>query len=164
MASKLRSTDSRRGAWHNVPILSSRSGCDLLAQKGDAAWDEIVPKYDEFSTREFLEQAGLSEGAIELFGILSNNEARMNYSFGEYFRSEVEHGFSHMVQIKGGTFTSREDGKLKRTSAGHYTSQVTVTLPSGWHGAFRYASCFRASPGSGMGDPHQSCPHLRLKF
>ena len=76
---------------------------DLIAQKGEAAWDEIVPKYDEFSTREFLEQAGLSEGAIELFGILSNNEARMNYSFVEYFRSEVEHGFSHMVQIKGGT-------------------------------------------------------------
>ena len=76
---------------------------DLLAQKGPAAWDEIVPKYDEFSTREFLEQAGLSEGAIELFGIMSNNEARMNYSFVEYFRSEVEHGFSHMVQIKGGT-------------------------------------------------------------
>jgi monoamine oxidase len=76
---------------------------DLLAQKGEAAWDEIVPKYDEFSTREFLEQAGLSEGVIELFGILSNNESRMNYSFVEYFRSEVEHGFSHMVQINGGT-------------------------------------------------------------
>jgi len=75
----------------------------LLEKKGEAAWDEIVPKYDEFSTREFLQQAGLSEGAIELFGILSNNEARMNYSFIEYFRSEVEHGFSHMVQIKGGT-------------------------------------------------------------
>jgi len=76
---------------------------ELLAQKGESAWDEIVPKYDEFSTREFLEQAGLSEGVIELFGILSNNESRMNYSFVEYFRSEVEHGFSHMVQIKGGT-------------------------------------------------------------
>ncbi len=76
---------------------------DLLDKKGEAAWDEIVRKYDEFSTREFLEQAGLSEGAIEMFGILSNNEARMNYSFIEYFRSEVEHGFSHMVQIKGGS-------------------------------------------------------------
>jgi monoamine oxidase len=76
---------------------------ELLKEKGEAAWDEIVPQYDELSTREFLLQAGLSEGAIELFGILSNNEARMNYSFIEYLRSEVEHGFSHMVQIKGGT-------------------------------------------------------------
>jgi len=76
---------------------------ELLSNKGEAAWDEIVAKYDEFSTREFLTRAGLSEGVIELFGILSNNESRMNYSFVEYFRSEVEHGFSHMVQIKGGT-------------------------------------------------------------
>jgi monoamine oxidase len=76
---------------------------DLLTKKGEAAWDEIVAKYDEFSTREFLEQAGWSEGLIELFGILSNNEARMNYSFVEYFRSEMEHGFHSLVQIKGGT-------------------------------------------------------------
>ncbi len=58
----------------------------------------------------------------------------------------------------------RESGKLRRTSAGHYTSQVTVTLPTGWNGAFRFASCFRSSPGSGMGDPGQSCPRLRLQF
>ena len=48
--------------------------------------------------------------------------------------------------------------------AGRYTSHVTVTLPSSWNGAFRYASCFRASAGSGMGDPDQSCPKLKLQF
>ncbi|MDA0183462.1 hypothetical protein OJ997_24345 [Solirubrobacter phytolaccae] len=58
----------------------------------------------------------------------------------------------------------RRTGELKRVKAGRYTSQVTVTLPSGWNGAFRYASCFRASTGSGMGDPNQSCPKLRLQF
>jgi hypothetical protein len=58
----------------------------------------------------------------------------------------------------------RETGKLKRTKAGKYTSQVDVTLPQSWHGAFRYASCFRPSPGSGMGDPDASCPRLRLAF
>lgn len=58
----------------------------------------------------------------------------------------------------------RRTGELKRVKAGRYTSQVTVTLPSSWNGAFRYASCFRASPGSGMGDPGQSCPKLRLQF
>lgn len=58
----------------------------------------------------------------------------------------------------------RRTGELKRVSAGRYTSQVTVTLPSSWNGAFRYASCFRASTGSGMGDPSQSCPKLRLEF
>lgn len=58
----------------------------------------------------------------------------------------------------------RRTGELERVKAGRYTSQVTVTLPSGWNGAFRYASCFRASAGSGMGDPAQSCPKLRLQF
>jgi hypothetical protein len=58
----------------------------------------------------------------------------------------------------------RKTGKLKRVRAGKYTSSVTVRLPASWNGAFRYASCFRASTGSGMGDPGQSCPHLRLAF
>jgi hypothetical protein len=58
----------------------------------------------------------------------------------------------------------RETGKLKRVRAGKYTSSVTITLPTSWNGAFRYASCFRSSTGSGMGDPGQSCPHLRLAF
>ena len=58
----------------------------------------------------------------------------------------------------------RRTGNLKHVRAGRYTSHVTVTLPSSWNGAFRYASCFRASVGSGMGDPDQSCPKLALRF
>jgi hypothetical protein len=58
----------------------------------------------------------------------------------------------------------RQAGELKFTSRGHYTSQVTVTLPASWHGAFRYASCFRPSAGAGMGDPGASCPKLKLAF
>ena len=58
----------------------------------------------------------------------------------------------------------RRSGKVERTKAGRYTSQVDVTLPDAWHGAFRYASCFRASPGTGMGDPGAKCPKLRLTF
>ena len=60
--------------------------------------------------------------------------------------------------------TLRRTGKLKRVRAGKYTSHVTVTLPSSWDGEFRFASCFRASKGSGMGSPRQSCPHLRYSF
>jgi hypothetical protein len=60
--------------------------------------------------------------------------------------------------------SKRVVAELERTSAGRYTSVATVQLPAGWHGAFRYASCFRASAGSGMGDPRQSCPRLRLAF
>jgi hypothetical protein len=58
----------------------------------------------------------------------------------------------------------RETGKVKRTKRGRYTSQVTVELPARWKGEFRYASCFRPSPKTGMGDPRATCPKLRLRF
>jgi hypothetical protein len=58
----------------------------------------------------------------------------------------------------------RKSAKVERIKAGRYTSQVDVTLPSGWHGAFRYASCFRPSPSTGMGDPDAKCPKLHLAF
>jgi hypothetical protein len=58
----------------------------------------------------------------------------------------------------------RETGKVRRTKAGRFTSHVDVTLPASWHGAFRYASCFRPSPGTGMGDPAAKCPKLKLAF
>jgi hypothetical protein len=58
----------------------------------------------------------------------------------------------------------RESAKVERTKAGRYLSKTDVTLPAGWHGAFRYASCFRPSKGTGMGDPDAKCPKLRLAF
>jgi len=58
----------------------------------------------------------------------------------------------------------RKTAKVERAKAGRYTSQVDVTLPASWHGAFRYASCFRGSKGAGMGNPRQRCPRLRLRF
>lgn len=58
----------------------------------------------------------------------------------------------------------RVSGKVKRTSAGRYTSMVTVTLPARWKGEFRFGTCFRTSPGSGMGDPAATCPKKHLTF
>ena len=69
-------------------------GCDPAAaakcceSEGEAAWDEIVSKYDQYSTREFLEASGWSEGAIEMYGLLANQEAVMNSSFLEVFRED----------------------------------------------------------------------------
>jgi hypothetical protein len=54
--------------------------------------------------------------------------------------------------------------ETERVRAGRYTAITTFRVPASWEGAFRYASCFRASPRSGMGDPEQSCPKLRLRF
>ena len=54
-------------------------------------------------------------------------------------------------------------GKLKRVRPGRYSSSAVVRLPAAWHGRFRYASCFRYTPGSGMGNPRAGCPR-RFRF
>jgi hypothetical protein len=48
--------------------------------------------------------------------------------------------------------------KLERIRAGHYRSSAVVRLPASWNGRFRYASCFRYTGGSGMGNPRAGCP------
>ena len=54
-------------------------------------------------------------------------------------------------------------GKLERIRAGRYRSTAIVRLPERWNGRFRYASCFRYTGGSGMGNPRASCPR-RFRF
>lgn len=73
-----------------------------LAEGGDEAWAAIVAECDDLSTREFLERAGWSEGAIEMFGLLANQEASMNASFLELFREEAGNFYQDMCQIAGG--------------------------------------------------------------
>jgi hypothetical protein len=63
-----------------------------------------------------------------------------------------------------GKASKRVSAKTKRTSAGHYTATATVHLPSAWHGRFRFGSCFRTTPRSGMGEPSATCPKLHLRF
>jgi hypothetical protein len=54
-------------------------------------------------------------------------------------------------------------GEVERIRAGRYRSTAVVRLPAAWNGRFRYASCFRYTGGSGMGNPRASCPR-RFKF
>ena len=75
---------------------------DRVARQGDDAWAEIVDRYDDHSTREFLEERGWSEAAIELFGLLMNQESLMNTSFLELLREEVGRCYVDMVRIDGG--------------------------------------------------------------
>jgi len=74
----------------------------LLDAQGDAAWPEIVANYDRYSTREFLEAAGWSEGAIEMFGLLADQEALMNASFLELLREDAGNYYTNMVEVDGG--------------------------------------------------------------
>ena len=75
----------------------------MLEKDGDAAWAEIVSRYDQYSTREFLEQSGWSEGMIEMFGLLANQESVMNSSFLELFREDSGNYYTNMLEIQGGT-------------------------------------------------------------
>lgn len=78
-----------------------------LAQKvereGQVAWDEITADHDRYSVREFLEEVqAWSEGAIERFGLIFNQEALMNSSFMELLREELGACYTDMIQIDGG--------------------------------------------------------------
>ncbi len=76
---------------------------EMVAARGEQAWDEIVAKWDHHSTREFLEEKKWSEGAMELFGLMENQEANMNFSFVELLREDVGEFYTNLSQIKGGT-------------------------------------------------------------
>jgi monoamine oxidase len=74
----------------------------LLEAQGPAAWTEIVATYDQYSTREFLELNKWSEGAIEMFGLLADQEALMNASFLELLREDTGNYYTDMIALAGG--------------------------------------------------------------
>ncbi len=74
-----------------------------VQEHGDDAWPDIATEYDQYCVREFLELRGWSEGAIEMFGLLFNQEALMNSSFLELLREELGSYYTDLVYIDGGT-------------------------------------------------------------
>ncbi len=75
---------------------------ERLAESQTTAWDEIVSEYDRYSTREFLEANNWSEAAIEMFGLLADQEALMNSSFLELLREEAGRYYTDMIELVGG--------------------------------------------------------------
>jgi monoamine oxidase len=67
-----------------------------------ASWGEVAVEHDEMSVREFLDSRGWSERDIELFGLLSQQEALMNSSFLELLREECGGYYTDLVEIDGG--------------------------------------------------------------
>jgi hypothetical protein len=53
--------------------------------------------------------------------------------------------------------------KPRRVGRGRFRATATVKIPRSWNGRFRYASCFRYSEGSGLGNPRATCPK-RYRF
>jgi len=69
---------------------------------GQESLDELLHQYDQYSTREFLVMRGFSEGALELYGVMSFREANMNAAVVEQLREIVGRSFEDMQEIAGG--------------------------------------------------------------
>jgi monoamine oxidase len=73
-----------------------------LEAEGPKAWESILRQYDRYSTRGFLELHHWSEEAITLFGLVNNQQARLNNSVVSLLRETLTGSFQDLVEIKGG--------------------------------------------------------------
>ena len=62
------------------------------------------------------------------------------------------------------TSTINRHARTRRVRAGRFQARVTVAIPAAWRGRFRFAACYRYTPGSGLGDPKISCPRSGYRF
>ena len=74
----------------------------MVEQEGQAAWLEIVRKYDQFSLYEFLREKGWSEGAIEYYAVMNFLEADMHNAVVEILREDIGKAYVDMQEIAGG--------------------------------------------------------------
>ena len=74
----------------------------LLERDGDAAWEEIARRYDQYSLYEFLKSKGFSEQAIEYFAIMNFVESDLNNAVLELLREDLGKAYMDMLEIVGG--------------------------------------------------------------
>ena len=82
--------------------------------------DGLLREFDQYSIREFLTMRGFSEGALELYGVMSFREANMNAAVIEQLREIVGRSFEDMQEIAGGMDLlpqARSTSSSRRTSA-----------------------------------------------
>jgi monoamine oxidase len=75
---------------------------NLLERDGDAAWEEISRRYDQYSLYEFLKSKGFSEQAIEYFAIMNFVESDLNNAVLELLREDLGKAYTDMQEIVGG--------------------------------------------------------------
>jgi monoamine oxidase len=75
---------------------------DQYEQGGQDSLDDLLRSYDQYSIREFLQMRGFSEGALELYGVMSFRESNMNAAVVEQLREIVGKSFEDMQEIAGG--------------------------------------------------------------
>jgi monoamine oxidase len=74
----------------------------MVEHEGQAAWPEIVKRYDEYSLYEFLRHKGFSQGAIEFYAVMNFVESDLHNSFVEVLREELGGAYVDMQTIVGG--------------------------------------------------------------
>jgi monoamine oxidase len=74
----------------------------MVDREGQAAWPDIVKRYDEFSLYEFLRHKGFSQGAIEFYAVMNFVESDLHNSFIEVLREELGGAYVDMQSIVGG--------------------------------------------------------------
>src|SRR6185436_14976390 len=74
----------------------------MVEHEGQAAWPEIVKRYDEYSLYEFLRHKVFSQGAIEFYAVMNFVESDLHNSFIEVLREELGGAYVDMQTIYGG--------------------------------------------------------------
>ncbi len=74
----------------------------MVEHEGQAAWSEIVRRYDQFSLYEFLREKHWSEGAIEYYAVMNFLEADMHNGVVEILREDIGKAYVDMQEIAGG--------------------------------------------------------------
>jgi monoamine oxidase len=92
----------RGKTWTELWNEATREFRERYEAGGVGSLDELLREYDQYSIREFLESRGFSEGALELYGIMSFREANMNVAVVEQLREIVGKSFEDMQEIVGG--------------------------------------------------------------
>jgi monoamine oxidase len=95
--------DHERGkTWTQLWNEATSEFRDQYEKGGVESLDSLLREYDQYSIREFLVMRGFSEGALELYGVMSFREANMNAAVVEQLREIVGRSFEDMQEIVGG--------------------------------------------------------------
>jgi monoamine oxidase len=81
---------------------ATREVRELYQRVGEEALSQVIADYDRYSIREFLLMRGFSEGAIELYGVMSFREANLNAAVIEQLREIIGRAFDDMQEVVGG--------------------------------------------------------------
>ena len=92
----------RGRSWSELWDEATREFRERYAAGGVGSLDSLLREYDQYSIREFLASRGFSEGAIELYGVMSFRESNMNAAVVEQLREIVGRSFEDMQEIVGG--------------------------------------------------------------